>query len=88
MRAGMGSKKTERYPAAIQVLRSGFYKAAHIMAPEGESAHSEGKAAAQGFCHGRIVCRAVTAPVYREFLASCCCTSCKQNCLVLAFYFF
>ena len=27
MRAGMGSKKTERYPAAIQVLRSGFYKA-------------------------------------------------------------
>ena len=62
--------------------------AGDIMAPEGESAHREGKAAAQGFCHGRIVCGAVAAPVYREFLASCCCTSRKQNCLVLAFYFF
>ena len=57
------------------------------MAPEGEAAHGEGQSAAHGLSHGRIVCEAVAAPVYRELLSACGGTSSKKYCLLLALYF-
>ena len=40
------------------------------MAPEAKARTGQREAAPDGFCHGRIGCRTVTAPVSRELLSS------------------
>ena len=57
------------------------------MAPERETTHRKGKTAAQRLCHRWIIRETVAAPVYRELLSACRCTSCKQHCLLLSLYF-
>ena len=58
------------------------------MTPEGKSRHRKRQTSTQRLCHGNVRCVAVTSPVHRELLSSCCRTSCKNNRLLLTFYFF
>ena len=79
MQAAVGGKQAESSPALIKIRRRGALESGDVMAPEGESAHGKGQAAAQRLRHGRIGRHAVTAPVDRKLLGSGRRTSRKEN---------
>ena len=88
VQAAVRGKKAKRSPPLVEVRCSRVLKSRNIMAPEREAAHRKGKSSADRLGHGRIACKAVSAPMHRELLSARRRTSRKQHSFLLPLHLF
>lgn len=83
VQARVRAEKSKLHPALVDRGVRVSFESADVDAPERESAHAEGKTAAQRLRHCFEGAFTVAAPVYGEALAACTRRASEENCFIV-----